>query len=458
MQLIPSSLLCVLLFVTAVGAHGAPPPRSFFNFVLTNPFGNLCKALLQTPAETYLSANKPWDLSADAQARIQVINDRMATLIDNTGSDDSITNQLEQGAAEVLQILQEERQHTLNPVSRFFFRGAARDVESQTGLYARTLGGLIFIMMGPHYNPIFNRIATPNVNAWRGDSTDFADRVVALHEMQHARDRNLHPLPWLLMLKAIPWDMFSWFAQTPITPSVRFWSESAAMGAQWEIARLIPKVSRAKIKEKLDRRIILLMKDKDFFRRALSLARMNQSFGFHELEDFSSGLAGIQLYLEQINAFLTDFDFAPVPVDDTFTTQELAHFTQTREIDLDRLVPLLEKLEIIEELMAYGNRQGRGTPRVLEALLIKIATETLTNADLPTKEAFLRAQERFHKYSFDQLIDQNFGPSGFKKFALMSTLAATAMWLLHGADTSQMPQVFLTDVNMLFRFIEQFAK
>ncbi len=122
-----------------------------------------------------------------------------------------------------------------NFVSRFFAKSPAKKSLRQTGIYPLIANPIAkALLFGPHYNPFFNRIALPDFN-----QRTISDLIVAFHEFDHALERNKNPLPFALLLAAVPKEL--WMAiPTPLMPLSYLRIESTALGSQWEFMQRIP--------------------------------------------------------------------------------------------------------------------------------------------------------------------------------------------------------------------------
>jgi hypothetical protein len=469
-----SLLLTQLVFASTTLASTPPAPKkTLIQTLLTNPLGTVCKRLLQRPAERWLSANQPWALSLEALNQIDRINqDLQEHLYDLDVSHASVeqtsslrAQTMEAALRRIQEVLIEERRRNINPVARFLLAGALRSFRNSSGLYASTLGGFLAKLMGPHYNLLLNRMVLPSAARWRGDTHSATDAIVAIHEIQHAWDRNVYPIQSMMIVKTFPWDMFSLLLQTPLTPSQRFWFESRAMGAQWELVRHLNPHHRYIIIKKLERQksflsFISAHGHKPVLSQLLDTLKFKQSFGDHTLSDMNESLTiWVGSLLADAEGLLADYGFniasGQFVKDGLSASDYWNHQRDIDHIDYDFILPILEQLAALEDLFLYSYRQDGALSAHTELMLIEIALQTLNNAGLPSKEDFLRAQETHHGYSYSQLINHTYGPNGFKKFAVVMTTLSMLTWYSIGADLSHLPRVMLADVDMLFETINE---
>lgn len=150
----------------------------------------------------------------------------------------------EQRFERAYKLLIETRIKQFNPVSRFFVRGAVRDSLQQNSIYSKTIGALLLKYLGPHYNPIFNRTAT-YVRPSSGITP--LDSIMAVHETEHLLHRNTNPIFWMAAIKVATIETLSVVLRTPLLVPLRRRQEVRAIGAQWELARLIPAETRVRL-------------------------------------------------------------------------------------------------------------------------------------------------------------------------------------------------------------------
>ncbi len=173
----------------------------------------------------------PWNISQQDEETIT-----------NVFSDASLSE--EQRFERAYSLLVGARIKQLNSVSRFFSRGAVEDSLKQNSIYSKTIGALVLKYYGPHYNPIFNRTAT-YVRPSAGITP--LDSIMAVHETEHLLHRNTNPIFWMAAIKVAAFETLSLFIRTPILVAIRRRQEVRAIGAQWELARLIPAEVRKKL-------------------------------------------------------------------------------------------------------------------------------------------------------------------------------------------------------------------
>lgn len=132
------------------------------------------------------------------------------------------------------------RVDTLNPASQAFVKLAGRRLLEKNGWYQRSMGLGIGAIVGPHYNPIFNSVYLSRKTG------KLSDVVIAIHEMEHAVDRNSSLLAGVGTVVHAKESLMLF--PTPLGPLNRFAMESRAIGAQWELMQRIPESVRLKIR------------------------------------------------------------------------------------------------------------------------------------------------------------------------------------------------------------------
>lgn len=174
---------------------------------------------------------QPWNISQEDEDAISRIFSE-------------VTQSEEQRFERAYSLLVGARIKQLNPVSRFFVRGAVEDSLKQNSIYSKTIGALALKYFGPHYNPIFNRTAT-YVRPSAGITP--LDSIMAVHETEHLLHRNTNPIFWMAAIKVAAFETLSVIIRTPALVAIRRRQEVRAIGAQWELARLIPTEVREKL-------------------------------------------------------------------------------------------------------------------------------------------------------------------------------------------------------------------
>lgn len=179
---------------------------------------------LAETAEKRWVARDPWTFTPEQEDRFRAV-----------ANDTSLPEEKKSRA--LFDELTKARLENVSPVSRRLIRRALDDALKQKSIYSQSLGNVLGMMGGPHYNPVFNRVYIPFKN-----TDSIADLLVAFHEIEHLFHRNTSPL----LALSLPFGIkdFMSIVGTPITPLVRYRMESRAMGAQWEMARRIPKERR----------------------------------------------------------------------------------------------------------------------------------------------------------------------------------------------------------------------
>ncbi len=181
--------------------------------------------------DRYVTPVKPWDLSPEDESEIR-----------QTLSDLNLPEA--QRFERAYELLLQARIKSLNPVSQYFIRKGIANSLKKDSLYNKTLGRQILRKFGPHYNPVFNRVST-YIKSSTG--LTLTDLIIRVHETEHLVQRNSNPISWMAALYVATIENLSVIFRTPF--SVPFWrqQEVRALGAQWELARLIPPEIRAQL-------------------------------------------------------------------------------------------------------------------------------------------------------------------------------------------------------------------
>ena len=146
------------------------------------------------------------------------------------------TEPLEDKLTHTYQKVLAARVEGLNPASQALVKLAGRKILNKKGWYQRTRGLGMGLIVGPHYNPIFNSVYLPR------DTAKLSDLVIAIHEMEHAVDRNAKMLSNMGLL--VQSQELMMLLPTPVGPLNRYAMESRAIGAQWELLQRIPESER----------------------------------------------------------------------------------------------------------------------------------------------------------------------------------------------------------------------
>jgi hypothetical protein len=141
------------------------------------------------------------------------------------------------------------RINQLSPASQAMAKLMARDALTQKSIYSRSLGWLVRKLMGPHYNPIFNRTA---ISIRDSNNPTPNETLLAIHEVEHGIHRNTAPLTFVAGFPVMALETFSFF-RTPASPLFLRHVEARAVGAQWELVSRVPKAIRDQIVFELER-------------------------------------------------------------------------------------------------------------------------------------------------------------------------------------------------------------
>lgn len=193
-----------------------------------------CQALLTglAPAKQRLDKwlhqySEPWLFSPTQEQQFQAI-----------AHDQSLSP--EERLYNLYQALVTARLANRNKLAARFADSAARDALHQRSWYARTVGGFLAKYLGPHYNPLINRVAM----LLDQHPTHFSlQTIVAIHEVEHAIQRNSTPLKALLAAYVIVKERLM-VVRPPFSPLIQRHLEVGAMAAQWELASRLSQADR----------------------------------------------------------------------------------------------------------------------------------------------------------------------------------------------------------------------
>lgn len=350
-------------------------------------------------AERHLGSPAEWKVSSEAEAKI-------LSLWDNT-SHLSSHDKLKQS----YDILLADRIQNTNPVSRFFLKGATRNAFEQNSIYNYTFGWLAGKLSGPHYNPVFNRIEMAKLQG-----THLPEYIFPLlHEIEHARHRNVNPLLWIVGIKARIWDIFAAFGRTPVSPLMIYNAEGHAIGAQWEMASRIPAHVRKQMIRELEPKLAPL--EKPLIRSALA------SNDFPALlEKLDAVAKDLKVKFDSKNPF-SSFPAELRPTLERFFVYHYANFDRTKFIE-KKEYNTIEKTLANEMDRILAEFEGRKQYGSIEQTLVKLTKISLENADLP-KDQFIKALREAHGYSYKSLIKNHYTlKSGWKFYLLMTSIPA----------------------------------
>lgn len=411
-------------------------------------------------------AMRPWDFGPELEAEIQKIFE------DPTKSD-----------AEKLRALHERfwqaRLATTNPVTRFFMRRPVKDSLRQRSIYSWTLGWLYRAVMGPHYNPIFNRtsIGVSKVPT-------IIELIVASHELGHAFHRNTFGWEFLVIMATAPKELF--FGMLPRTafPTMMFRAEGHSIGAQYELVRRIPPEVRQSLLAKLRQERETPVPDK----ARLALERLETTgtiYFFHELyhrftekkelterdeETIARIIATGALNKKERDGLLEWVDrFVKARTKDgrTLTPEETLQVGLARRMiekgaagmTLPEAVLRIPKPDAApsrlhqQALVVLGvSKLGffKGIRWALKDMFRKIGIASLENAHL-SKEEFVKKLRPVHGYDFEGLVEHNNSLRGIR-LVLLAQALYTLPGLLSGDDDDP-DGLWAWDLSLIARWL-----
>jgi len=352
--------------------------------------------------ERYLTAKKPWTFSPVQEKQFEDIYF------------DSTLTEVEQHK-KLYDALIQARIESTHPIARFFLRSAAKDALSQKSIYAKTTGVLLRKFAGPHYNPVYNRISFQPIG-----NHDFRDLLVTFHEIEHAYERNanlaLTPAKILIMAQ----EFFMVFP-TSITPAMTYYTESRAIGSQWEFARRIPYFARTKLRS--DMRVLFL---EDLMKKHIPHF-LNQEISGDDLK----------------NLLLFSINLEPDPI--------VSHLVELCEAD--------------EFAVAYKNLKPGTSPaptsikpqkRTMIELITLNTLATLEFSPL-TREDFLKNMTILHGYTAKELKDDHYFYNHFKGVLTAATVFIILKMIYDHDEINE--QTYIHDIKKVpaidFRWILQ---
>jgi|GEM_PF-6781174 len=154
------------------------------------------------------------------------------------------TDPLERKFAHTYEKILEARVAKLGPLSRALIKRAGKRIIERDSGYFRVMKRIAEKYSGSHYNPIANRVFLS-----AKDGGKFTDYITAIHEMEHAIERN--ESLWSPFRDSIGAVEALMLVPTPIGALLKFSSESRAIGAQWELMRHVPREYHEELKAAL---------------------------------------------------------------------------------------------------------------------------------------------------------------------------------------------------------------
>jgi hypothetical protein len=438
-----------------------------------------CKSffkILAQKADRYLASPAEWKITPETEKAIE-----------DVWNDSSLIRR--EKLRKTSDLLLKDRERGMNPLSAFFFRGALRSAAKQNSIYNYTLGKLLSFM-GPHYNPVFNRV---NIAKQVGDD-GIREILIRMHELEHAHHRNSWPIHWYFGVKARIFELLNFaIIRPPATPFFITWSEGRAIGSQWELVQKIPKAIRKQYVEELEQHT------KDLAKRATTLDPFEAEFladivlsgkhkdylkAFKDLEGAKKnalpqrpeppkppnivwGPSYLNLerprYLDLENVGVGDVkevkNNKQKKLLRSFFENEMKAWLANRDIYTEKNLKFNSELlgdlnELKEHFLYYVPRP---TINYLENMTTEIALQSLKNADLP-KDEFVRALQGVHGYSFEKLFKSHvFEFGAYKKFLIFSSAPIIFLALIEPEKSKDTIENFnIIDLKVLLKLYASF--
>lgn len=331
----------------------------------------------------------------------------------------------------VREIFKAQSENSARP-TRFLMRAPLRDIYGRKSLYALTRGRLIALTFGPHYNPVFNRVAS----TYRPEDDSDLGRVIAgtlaIHEGAHAFDRNRRPIFTTLGTLGLVWDFKNVLIKTPITPLVRYRMETEAVGAQWELVRRLPKDVKGRLIVKLRSELnsfpvafMSAIRDRveETTAEVIKLQRqyLNESRQFLETSESEAAIkiredenlmkdlreaferADALKEKERLGEKSLDFIFSTFPGDLSEQLKKIRE--QHDEVDFMDKRLRDAHAQLSKERQSWS--RSRRWREDIRGALYKITLDSLINSEL-SKEDFIRKQLPTHGYDQDSLLKYHY--------------------------------------------------
>jgi hypothetical protein len=388
----------ILAFVVAISIALAPAAQAGF-------FGD-CRKQLAGIVEENLTSDKIWKFTKEQEGQFEKIMSR-------EGLSD------EQKLSDLFDEMMAARLANTNPVSRFFMRAPLRTTKNQKSIYTFTMGAIAAKLVGPHYNPIFNRVS--HLYYKKNAVAHFMN----MHELAHAYHRNTNVLEWIIFLKIFAYDVMAAILRTPITPSLRYRMESIAVGAEWEFARRIPPEIRERLIQQLSD-----PNGMSFLERATKVV---SDFNAQNKSNAAQVEAQIKVDKERLQRgeplgerpiyYVKDFSADFKQLADLKTEHEKKSFRQRQ---LDKMAAELESIS---------------RPFILAAL---------QNAD-KSKAEFLRVNMPLHGYDADNLLAHHYRWSRWRTALFVGGITPIIMEAVRYGAVRYTLSVLASDLTLLCR-------
>ncbi len=424
---------------------------------------NKSKTLKQLAYETFLEFDRyavkteEWVVSPETETRIQKIFET---------HDDYIP--LETKMIYLFQELTQGRYQELSPAKRFLARRALKDVLAQKSIYSHTLGRLLAVIAGPHYNPVLNRVVIPR----EGRVDNLSRPLIAIHEVEHMFDRNRNLMGTLVALKVYVTELFM-YLRTPMTPLLVRRAESRSIGAQWEFVRRIPTELRESIikilneKKESDQKIssqetidkIKKISDSGALSKLREILNKIQFTTVNEVSYSESSKLVEVLFLRNIQNIKKLRKLVKLHLKSGTLSQAESDFVRSiikKGLDADVFnaqYAEYSKSEDVRRVIQHLIRENLNERwnRTLKARLDYIFLKSLELAELG-KQDFIEQMSHVHGYSLENLVKRHYEFDGLRKFVLyMSGMHIFTMWL--SQDYTSTHAIIAYDIRLLFELV-----
>jgi hypothetical protein len=277
------------------------------------------------------------------------------------------------------------RLDSLPRANRIFLKRAQSDLLLQKSLYSRTLGKLLLPIFGPHYTLFFNRVALST-----DEENSSLQEMVSFHEAEHALERNENFINSFTSFFISVKELQMAILKTPVSAASRYYSESRAIGAQWEIAMRLPEPLKTELIENTKQELMSPYDHEGAISRVSAIAQRNIQELTHEFSirglDFQAKLAPTRInaaYRQRLNL---------VTFPKKFKKQLEKNFSLLQELSKRDSAELLENENYrdVLDLSAYSARSrllafSPKDPEVFSAIallevVLEMNPETLSQA------------------------------------------------------------------------------
>lgn len=441
--------------------------------------------------DTRITHTPEWVFSPEVEAKIQEI----------FATSDSVMP-LDQKMVALYHEITQARFNQLSFLRKLLIRRGLQDVFNQKSIYARTLGALLKIISGPHYNPVFNRVVVPT-----GDPLTAS--MMAMHETAHMFDRNKNILATVAFLKVYVTELIMLF-RTPVTPYLIRRAESRSIGAQWEFARRIPKEVREQIISIITNRSIGSIYPSEKYAEIASEHIANGNFGriYSLIQKIETQAVGRGMSYKHVEEILSSLVLnIPSPKKNTFLKRALyqkesgvisrslylvledlnrsgidsfifSNHLETLSDEFKNLPPetlrqsaigaLFEaKKEFLEieshdlnaqsfikdNFDSYAKHVRKNFIQVGEKILVA----SLQFADL-TKDEFIQRVAPYHGYTLNNLLDRHYEKPGLNMRGFVAIHTVTTIVLSFLSQGHVPPEIILAkDIQLLFEIVYYFV-